>query len=99
MMIYQISLVVLMVSFLVLVYLFIKKAPQLIKLEDVSIKRKENFFLRIKKKLTEISFVKNFSWNTIFQKMLSRIRIIILKIENKIGDLLHFLRKKSEKKK
>lgn len=98
-MINQISLAVLIVSFSALTYLLIKKAPTLIELEDAPPKRMRNPFLKIKGKLSEVSFVKYFSWNTVLQKMLSRTRIIILKIEGKIGDQLHFLRKSSEKKK
>ena len=98
-MINQISLAVLIVSFSVLAYLLIKKAPLLIELEEISSKRMGNPFLKIKEKLLEVSFVKNFSWNTVLQKVLSRTRIIVLKIEGKIGDQLHFLRKSSNKKK
>lgn len=98
-MIEQISLAVLIASFSVLVYLLIKKAPLLIELENTRSKKMGNSFLKIKRKLAEVSFVKDFSWNTILQKILSRTRIIILKIENKIGDQLHLLRKSYKKKK
>ena len=98
-MISQISLAVLIASFSVLAYLLIKKTPLLIELAEIPSKRMENPFLKIKGKLLEIPFVKNFSWNTVLQKMLSRTRIIILKMESKIGDQLHFLRKSSKKKK
>jgi len=97
-MIEQISLAVLIASFSVLVYLLIKKAPLLVELEDTPSKKMGNPFLKIKRKLAEVSFVKDFSWNTILQKILSKTRIIILKIENKIGDQLHLLRKSSKKK-
>ena len=98
-MISQISLAVLIVSFLVLTYLLIRKTPLLIELEETPSKKMENPFLKIKEKLLEVSFVKNFSWNAVLQKMLSKTRIIILKIEGKIGDQLHFLRKSSKKQK
>jgi len=71
----------------------------LIELENTRSKKMGNPFLMIKRKLAEVSFVKDFSWNTILQKILSKTRIIILKIENKIGDQLHLLRKSYKKKK
>ncbi len=98
-MIHQIFFFVLILSFSILVFLFFRKAPQLMKFEEEISAKKDNIFLRIRKRVANISFVKEFSWNNILQKLLSKIRVMILKIETKIGDQLHFLRKSSEKKK
>ncbi len=97
-MIYQISFLFLILSFLILTFFFFKKAPQIIELKEEFVK-KENIFLWIKKKIVNASFIKEFSWNNILQKLLSKTRVMILKIETKIGDQLHSLRKNSEKKK
>ena len=50
-------------------------------------------------KFKERKFIKNFSIEKFFQKILSKTRILILKIENKISNVLQKLREKAKKKK
>lgn len=94
----QIFLTVLIVSFLVLVVMLLKKAPELANIE-VPLEKRDNIVLFFYKKVIEIPFIKEFSWNKFLQKILSKTRILILKTERIIGDQLHSLRKRSEKKK
>ncbi len=97
---HQIFLVTSVASFSVLTYLIIKKAPELADLEEVpSTRKRPNSLLKVKERIFGISFLKGISWNIILQKTLSKMRVVILKIESKIADQLYFLRKKSERKK
>ncbi len=96
----RISLIVLIISFLALAAIFFKKAPQLTEVKaNISGKKEKNILFQFRKKIADISFIRSFSWNSFLQKILSRTRILILKIENKIENYLHFLRKNSKKKK
>ncbi len=82
-----------------MVSIFYQKLPALNKVViDSSVTKKDSYILKVKKRILEIPFIKNFSWNSILQKILSKVRVFVLKIESKIGDFLHLLRKKSEKK-
>lgn len=96
----QIILIIsLITSFLVMAVMFYQKLPVLNKIAiNNSSAKEDSYIFKIRKRILEIPFVKNFSWNSVLQKILSKIRVFILKIENKIGDFLHLLRKKSEKK-
>ncbi len=96
---HQIFLATSIASFSVLAYLMVKKAPELTDLEEVSPKKRPNILLKVKERISGISFLKGISWNTILQKTLSKARIAVLKIESKIANQLYFLRKSSEKKK
>jgi len=86
------------ISFLLMLVIFYKKIPVL---AEVKIKESNNNISALQEKknrILKISFIKNFSWNIFLQKRLSKMRVIILKIEKKIGDFLHLLRKKSKEK-
>ncbi len=99
-MLQQIFLVALIISFSILAAILLKKAPQLSDIGKVTpVRKKKKFLYRLWKKVAGIPLIRDFSWNRILQKLLSKTRILILKIEGKIGDHLHFLRKKSEEKK
>ena len=77
-----------------------QKVPLLIELPEVSDKeKKENLVLRLKKKIQRIRFFQNFSYERFLQKMLSKIRILILRTDNKTSLWLQKLREKSKKKK
>lgn len=91
-----ILIVVLVISLSVLLGIFVLKIPILSNLpQEQKRKKEEKLSVKIKKRILNISAVKNFSWNAFLQKILSKTRIVILKIENKIGEYLSFLRKKS----
>jgi len=86
------------VSFLIMLIIFYQKIPVLAEMKIQENVNNISFWEKSKKKILEISFIKNFSWNVFLQKILSKIRIIVLKIEKKIGEFLHLLRKKSKDK-
>lgn len=50
-------------------------------------------------KIKNISWIKNFSFDKILQKVLSKIRVLFLKIENKTASCLEKLRENSKKRK
>ena len=55
--------------------------------------------LKLKEKIKILNPFKDFSSEVFLQKILSKIRILALKIENKIANYLQKLREKSQKKK
>jgi len=97
-MVKAISLFVLVISFSVLVYFFIKKLPQLSNLSETTIQKRGKLFSYLWQKIISLPFIKKFSWNSTLQKILSRTRIIVLRVEKKIENYLYFLRKKTKKK-
>jgi len=82
-----------------------RKIPVLVSLSEVSQKRdevlqkKEGLFWQLRKKIEKISPLKNFSYDLFLQKVLTRIRILILKIENLLFQRVRRLRESSQKKK
>jgi hypothetical protein len=89
-------LIVLFFSFSVVAYIFWKKIPMLCEISDNEKNRKTLllFFSKIK----SVSIFKSFFWNNILLKILLKIKIFLLKIENKITFFLNVLRSKSKKK-
>ena len=98
----QIAIFIFFVSFFGLVFIVIKKIPQLREIpENIQDVREKNFYQKIKNKVSE-EFKKTFSkisLESFFHKILSKIRIINLKIENKIANYLQQLREKQKRKK
>ena len=77
-----------------------RKIPDLIELPEAP--TRFNFkktLLNFKGKIKVLNPLKNFSSEVFLQKILSKIRILALKIENKIANYLQKLREKSQKKK
>lgn len=98
MIIQQIFFFFLLVSSLAIIVLFFKKVPQLCSINSEVYQNKEaNFF---KKKILSFKnsrFVSEFSWINIYQRILSRIRVLILRFEKRIADHLYYIRKKNRK--
>lgn len=76
----------------------IRKIPVLVALPEISI-TKEGLISRFGKRIKEILPFKNFSYELFLQKILIKIRILVLKIENLIFHWLQKLREKYQKKK
>ncbi len=95
----KIFLALLLVSFSVLTYFLIKKAPELAEFDEGPSRRKPGFLFKIKKRISKISHLSSVWGGVVLQKVLSKTRVVLLKVENKIGSWLYFLRKKSERKK
>jgi len=59
----------------------------------------QSWFLKIKNKIKNIGFVKNFSYDIFLQKILSRVKVLTLRADNKTSNWLQDLRQKYKKKK
>lgn len=93
-----IALVILILSFLGMIQIISRKIPLLAALPEASVKE-ESLFLKLKKKIEEINPLKNFSYEIFLQKILMKIRILILKVENQTFNWLIKLREKIQTKK
>lgn len=77
-----------------------RKIPVLAELPDVLPQKEEGkLFLKLKEKIKILNPFKKFSFEIFLQKLLSKIRILTLKTENKTFNWLQKLREKSQKKK
>lgn len=71
-----------------------RKIPVLVKLPSLEEKERENLFLKTKEKIKTINPFQEFTFRNFLQKMLLRIRILALKIENRVSGSLEKLRQK-----
>ncbi|MBZ9569724.1 hypothetical protein KJA16_02275 [Patescibacteria group bacterium] len=99
-MIVLIAIIVLSFSLIGMGVILFRKVPVLTELSEVpggfDFKIK---FLQIKEKIKNSKYFKLLSFEVLLQKVLSKIRILSLKAENKISIWLQKLREKSQKKK
>jgi len=80
--------------------ILIRKIPLLAELpEKIEETPRENLWLKLKERMKNIPVLKSFSFEIFLQKLLSKVRILTLKIENKMGLWLQKLRKRAQKKK
>ncbi len=75
-----------------------KKIPMLNDPSIVIDTNKKSFLFRLKEKIVCCPFFKKFTLTKILLMILSKIRVFILKIENKISNYLQSLRQKAHKK-
>lgn len=95
-----ISLIILVFSFLGMVFLVVKKIPALTSLKiNPALVADEGFFVKIKNRIQEVPWVKNFSLEIFLQKIISPIRVLSLKADHKTANWLKTLREKSQQKK
>ena len=95
-----ILLLVLFSSFLGMTIIIVRKIPVLAQLPEVP--TKFDFKIKIQKiaeKIKNFKYLKIPSFEILLQKILSKIRILTLKIENKTDGWLQKLREKTQKKK
>lgn len=92
-----IALIVLILSALGLGVMVWRKIPVLAELPDVPEGSREGLWLRLKNKIFNLSFIKNFNFLAFLQKILSKFRILTLKAESKTADWLQKLRQKTQK--
>lgn len=79
--------------------ILLKKIPILVELpKNPPANFLENFVLNFRKQIINLSFFKNFSVELYLQKILSRVKVVVLKIENMINHWLRTLRQKSIEK-
>lgn len=77
-----------------------RKIPVLLNLPETESEGvKENFTLKLIRKIKEINPWKNFSYEIFLQKILTKIRILSLKTDNQTSNLLQRLRTKYRQKK
>jgi len=95
-----IATIILVSSLIGMAVILFRKIPVLVELPEISLQKEEGkLFLRLKEKIKEISPFKSFSFEIFLQKLLSKIRILTLKIENKTANWLQKLRERAQKKK
>jgi len=75
-----------------------RKIPVLLTLPEILL-QKESFISKLKERLKKLNPFRNFSYEIFLQKILTKIRIISLKIDNKISNWLQKLREKYQKNK
>jgi len=87
-------------SFIGIGVILIRKIPILVELpEAVAKPLLGDFWLKHKEKIKNIFRSKSFSFETFLQKILSKIRVLSLRIDNKTFNWLQKLRERSQKKK
>ena len=93
-----ISFIIFIVSVLGIFFILYKKIPVLIQLprDGSNGFKKPEFIFNIEKKIKERYF-HFFEKQMLLHKILSKFRVWTLKIERKIGELLHGIRKKAQK--
>lgn len=96
-MIVLIATIILGISFLGIIWILFRKIPVLLSLPVAP--AKESFFFKRFQKIKKINPFKNFSYEIFLQKILSKIRILSLRAENKTSGWLQKLRQKSQNKK
>ena len=92
-----IAFVIFIISLVGIVFILCKKIPVLAQLPQNGYHgfKKNEFILNIENKIKSFHF--DFFQKQVFlHKLLSKIRILVLKLERKIGDLLHVIRKKAQ---
>ena len=95
-----IAIIILVFSLLGMGVIILRKIPILVTLpEVVPKKKKESLISRLKKEIKKINPFRNFSYEIFLQKILSKIKILSLKSENKTSGWLQKLREKSQRKK
>ena len=94
-----VAIIILFGSLLGMGAIILRKIPVLVELPEVIKKPSgELFWPKLRRKIKNTPGFKSFSYEVFFQKILSKIRILSLKSENKTGSWLQRLREKSRKK-
>jgi hypothetical protein len=94
-----IATIILISSLLGVAVIIFRKIPILVELPEVLPEKAEPFSSRLKKKIKEFNLFKKFSYELFLQKLISRIRILILKIDNQAFHWLQKLKERVKKKK
>jgi len=83
-----------------LIILVIRKIPILVELPEIAKEPSERkFYLKIKDRIKNIPGLKSFSRDILLQKILSKIRILSMRTENRSFKWLQILRAKSKEDK
>ena len=87
---------ILFFSFSIVLYIFWKKIPKLVEISED--KKDKKILFSFLSKIKSLAFFKGLFWSKILLKILLKIKIFLLKIENKITFFLNVLRAKSDKR-
>jgi MinD-like ATPase involved in chromosome partitioning or flagellar assembly len=93
------ALIVLFGSFIGMAIIFWRKLPVLVTLEKPIQSSEKSLFSKVKNRFSNFHPVQNFSYDLFLQKILSKIRVLALKIEHKTTNHLQNIREKARKKK
>ncbi|MCH8741958.1 hypothetical protein IH779_03630 [Patescibacteria group bacterium] len=94
-----IAIIVFLGSLLGIFVILFPKIPLVKKLPLQARGSQENLALRLKNKIKDLGPLKSFSSESLLHKLLSKTRILTLKMESKISGWQHQLRKNSKKEK
>jgi len=95
----SIAIIILAVSFLGMMVIIFRKIPALVELPVLPQKKACPLFSKLKEKIRVIHPFKSLSSEIFLQKILTKIRIISLKTDNKTFNWLQKLRERTRKKK
>lgn len=91
--------IILVISFLGIGTIVLRKIPVLTELPETSPKFSlKTKFIKAKEKIKGLKYLRSISFEVFLQKALSKIRILTLKIESKTAHWLQKLREKAKKK-
>lgn len=94
-----IATIILLISIIGITTIVWRKIPVLIELSETTERSIfKNFKQKLKEKIKNFSLFKFFSSEIFIQKILSRVRVLTLRIENKIANYLQKARYESQKK-
>ncbi len=91
--------IVLIFSLIGIIIIIFRKIPVLVALPKILPQKKDPISLKMREKIRQLNPFKNFSSDLFLQKLLSKIRILTLKTENKTFSWIQKLREKTQKKK
>ena len=94
-----IAFIILLIGFLGMAIIITKKAPAFSELPQISEPTFKELILQFKEKVKNSNAMKGLSSEMLPQKVLSKIRVLSLKIDNKTSNLLQKLREKNKDKK
>ncbi len=94
-----VAIIILFSSLMGMSVIVIKKMPALSSLSLPEQAESLPFLRKLKNKMLDVSWLKNFSSEKFLQKTLSKLKILVLKTESKIEKYLQQLRKKSREQK
>ena len=93
-----IAVIILVCSLIGVGVIIFRKIPVLLTLPETLV-QKESFISKLKERLKKLSPFRNFSYEIFLQKILTKVRILSLRTDNKTFNWLQKLREKAQKKK
>lgn len=95
----SLAIIIFVLSFLGMAIIFWRKLPVLVTLEREPRFSQSNFISKLKTRFSNFHPFHNFSYDTFLQKILSKIRVLALKVEHKTTNHLQNMREKAKRKK